>query len=305
MDKWTELHTAYLVSTLGTVSAAAQQLGVHRATVNRHIDTLEAALGTKLFQRHARGYTPTDAGRDMFEAAGRADEMFADLAGRIRGRADHLSGSLIVTALPEVAPLVMPAISAFVAAHPDMSPQFVADAQLARLEYGEAHVAIRAGPKPQEPDYVVLPFRRVRFGLYAHEDYARNHGLPRNETEFEHHRFVGPPGEVPKVPFSKWMGEHVPAESIVLQASHAQVVLAGVLNRLGLGFIAEHDAAVHDGLVPAIVPRDAWSVDTWIVTHVDLHRTAKVQEFLRCLTATTVAAPASQAPAPEAAEHAL
>ena len=47
---------------MGTVSGAAQALGVHHATVIRHIDALEGRLGVKLFQRHARGYTPTEAG---------------------------------------------------------------------------------------------------------------------------------------------------------------------------------------------------------------------------------------------------
>jgi len=36
MDQWDELHTAYWVARLGTVSAAAERLGVHRATVVRH-----------------------------------------------------------------------------------------------------------------------------------------------------------------------------------------------------------------------------------------------------------------------------
>src|SRR6056297_675065 len=87
MDYWMELRTALMVARLGTVSAAAEALGVHPATVNRHVETLEGAFGPPLFQRHARGYAPTDAGRDMLEAAGRADEMLADLAGRARGRA--------------------------------------------------------------------------------------------------------------------------------------------------------------------------------------------------------------------------
>ena len=32
--------------------------------------------------------------------------------------------------------------------------------------------------------------------------------------------------------------------------------------------------------------RDVWSVPLWIVTHVDLHRTFKVQEFVRFLKDT-------------------
>ena len=62
MDNWDEIRTAYQVARIGTVSGAAEALGVHHATVIRHIDALEASLGVKLFQRHARGYTPTEAG---------------------------------------------------------------------------------------------------------------------------------------------------------------------------------------------------------------------------------------------------
>ena len=37
MDNWDEVKTAYHVARLGTVSAAAEVLGVHHATVIRHI----------------------------------------------------------------------------------------------------------------------------------------------------------------------------------------------------------------------------------------------------------------------------
>ena len=49
MDKWAELRTAYQVAKLGTVSAAANALGFHRATVNRHIDALEEEMGARIF----------------------------------------------------------------------------------------------------------------------------------------------------------------------------------------------------------------------------------------------------------------
>jgi DNA-binding transcriptional LysR family regulator len=70
MDNWDEIRTAYQVARMGTVSGAAEVLGVHHATVIRHIDALEAALGAKLFQRHARGYTATEAGRTCCRSRG-------------------------------------------------------------------------------------------------------------------------------------------------------------------------------------------------------------------------------------------
>ncbi len=279
MKHWTELRTALMVARLGTISAAADALGVHRATVNRHVETLEAVFGARLFQRHARGYALTDAGRDMLEIAGRADEMFSDLAGRSRGKAGQLSGALIVTGLAGIAPLVMPALRDFTEAHPGIALEFVAGAQLARLEHGEAHVAIRAGAKPEEPDYVVTLFRRLRFGLYCSRTYAAHAGRP-DPQDLRGHRFVGSVSGPQHVPYANWMTAHVPPEALALHTTDLQVLHGAVCEGLGLGFVAEHDARVRPVLIEILPPADAWSVGLWVVTHVDLHRTTKVQAFL-------------------------
>ena len=42
IEAWDEIRTAYHVARAGTVSGAAAELGVHHATVIRHIDALEA-----------------------------------------------------------------------------------------------------------------------------------------------------------------------------------------------------------------------------------------------------------------------
>lgn len=44
MKNWDELRTAYEVAKHGTVTAAAESLGMQRATVIRHIDNLEREL---------------------------------------------------------------------------------------------------------------------------------------------------------------------------------------------------------------------------------------------------------------------
>ncbi len=293
-----ELRTALMVARLGTVSAAAEALGVHRATVNRHVETLEGAFGGPLFQRHARGYALTDAGRDMLEVAGRADEMFESLAGRARGKAGQLSGSLIVTALAGVAPLVMPAVRDFHLAHPRIALEFIAGAQLARLEYGEAHVAIRAGAKPDVPDYVVTLFRRLRFGLYASRGYIDRWG-EADPADLGGHRFVGAVCAQRTVPYAEWMNANVVPEALALRTTDPQVLHSAVCEGLGLGFIAEHDAGVRPDLVEVIPPDEAWSTALWIVTHVDLHRTAKVQALLSHLKVHASAQAAGRSATPQ------
>ncbi|MEM9137560.1 MAG: LysR family transcriptional regulator, partial [Cyanobacteria bacterium P01_F01_bin.42] len=79
MNNWNEIRTAYQVARLGTVSAAAEILGVHRSTVIRHIDTLEAIFDAKIFLRHAKGYTPTDLGFDLMRVARATEDQFGQL----------------------------------------------------------------------------------------------------------------------------------------------------------------------------------------------------------------------------------
>lgn len=274
------MRTALMVARLGTISAAATELGVHRATVNRHIQVLEKALATPLFLRHARGYRLTDAGREMLEVANRADEMFADFEGRSRGRKGQLSGELLVTALAEMAPLVMPIIQAMNRAYPEITVEYVADARLVRLEYGEAHVAFRAGPKPDVPDYVVLPYRQIRFGLYASHDYVERMGFPEGEM-FDGHAFVGNVGETSRLPYASWMDSTVSPSQLALRTKHSICIQAAIVAGLGLGFLPEFDAKRLPGLIEILPPNDVWSTNLWIVTHGDLHRTEKVQAFLR------------------------
>jgi len=254
MQYWTELRTALMLARLGTVSAAADALGVHRATVNRHIYALEAEFQAPLFQRHARGYTLTEMGSEMLEVVGRADEMFADLSGRSRAQAGQLSGNLVITALAGFAPLIMPAIRAFHLSHPDIKLKLDTGTELARLEHGEAHIAFRAGPKPDTLDYVVKPFKHVRFGIYASRDYISRRGKPEN-GDFTGHVFVGP----------------------------QDTISSAVNEGIAIGFIAEYEGAGNPDLVEILPPADEWSVPIWIVTHVDLHRTEKIQAFLNCV----------------------
>jgi len=113
MDNWDEIRTAYQVARLGTVSGAAEVLGVHHATVIRHIDALEGRLGVKLFQRHARGYTATEAGHDLMRVAQTTDDQLQQLEGRIKGRGNEVAGDLLVTSLVAFAPLLVPALTSF------------------------------------------------------------------------------------------------------------------------------------------------------------------------------------------------
>ncbi len=288
MENWDEIRTAYQVARLGTVSGAAEVLGVHHATVIRHIDALEKRLGSKLFQRHARGYTPTESGRDLLAVAQTTEEQFGQLASRIKGQGEEVAGEMVVTAITGVADLLTPVLAAYQAAHPKVVIRFLTDMRVFRLDYGEAHVAIRAGDTPQEPDNVVQPLGRMKNGLYAARSYIAANGMPASVEELAHHRFIGPDQPDSRAPFYRWLRERVPADRITLRITEPSANLAALEAGMGLGFCNSHYASTHPDLVEVMAPIPEWEAPLWIVTHVDLHRTLKVQSFLACLkTAAT------------------
>ncbi|NNK16058.1 MAG: LysR family transcriptional regulator [Sulfitobacter sp.] len=283
MENWDEIRTAYQVARMGTVSGAADVLGVHHATVIRHIDALEGRLGVKLFQRHARGYTATEAGEDLLRVAQATDDQFSQLAGRIKGRGSEVSGDLVVTSLASLSPLIAPLLADFQKLHKDVMVRFLTGERLFRLEYAEAHVAIRAGAPPDQPDNVVQPFILSPMAAYASRDYIAAYGMPKGSEDYANHRFVGPDREDSRAPFYVWLRENVPATSVTFRSSDQPAAEAAVMAGAGIGFFSQREGENHPDLVEVYPPRPEWMTQLWLVTHVDLHRTTKVQTLLKFL----------------------
>ena len=280
MENWDEIRTAFQVARLGTVSGAAEVLGVHHATVIRHIDALEKRLGVKLFQRHARGYTPTESGRDLLSVAQTTEEQFAHLVSRIKGQGETVSGELVVTSIAGIADLLTPVIVGFQEKYPDVRVRFLTDMRVFRLDYGEAHVALRAGNGPEEPDNVVQPLTRMKAGLYAARSYIERFGKPDSEADFDGHRFVCTDAEVTRAPFHRWLRATVHPDQIAYAATEPAALEQAVRQGAGIGFMISFRASEDPNLVEVIASKPDWESPLRIVTHVDLHRTRKVQAFL-------------------------
>lgn len=276
MEDWDGIRTALAVARAGTVSGGANSLGVHHATVIRHIDALEDRLGAKLFQRHPRGYSLTEAGQTLMEEASAADARFAQMAARIAGAGDRIEGEIVITALPDLTEMILPRLIDLMRAHPGLRLRYLTDIRLYRLDTGEAHIAIRAGDRPTEPDYVAQPLMSLHAALYGAPEYVEKVGLI---DDLRAHRFILPGTEARRAPAMRWLADQLAPENIVLVSNDFEARLAAIRAGLGLGWVAPWRA---DGLVE-VMTMSEWDSQFWLVTHVDLHRTAKVQAVLSAL----------------------
>nr|ANY57991.1 LysR transcriptional regulator [uncultured bacterium] len=132
----------------GSLTAASERLGFTQSALSKQIAALEAATGTRLFDRGPRGVEPTAAGSrlavrasvilDQYEVAHRElEDLPAPLGGRIA------LGGFPTTALR----LVPRAIARVRAGHPSVEVEFLESStpvQIRRLRAGRVDLAILA-----------------------------------------------------------------------------------------------------------------------------------------------------------------
>ena len=106
------------------------------------------------------------------------------------------------------------------------------------------------------------------------------HGLPTTEADLAQHKFIGPESPESRAPFYRWLREKVPPEAISFRITEPAANLEALKAGLGLGFCTTHFGKQNPDLIQIMPPRPEWAAPLWIVTHVDLHRTLKVQSFL-------------------------
>ncbi|MEM8498121.1 MAG: LysR family transcriptional regulator [Pseudomonadota bacterium] len=284
MDNWDEIRIAYAVAKLGTVSAAADALNVHRATVIRNINALEKALRAKVFIRHANGYSMTEAGKDLLTVAAITDEQFQNLFQRIKGVHSVIEGDLRITLLQPFTYLLFPAIERFQSSYPQVKVRVIETVNRLKLHYGEAHIAIRTGKRPESDDNFVSLFKRCSFGMFASPDYIKKHGKTIDlEAENLTHSFVCRDDE-PQTSFERWAEKHIPNKNMTLCFGKVGTGQEAINAGLGIGFLPKDLVDKrYPSLIEVYPPNPEWTVDNWIVTHKDVHHTEKVQAFLKVL----------------------
>ncbi len=280
LKDWQEIHIAYLVAKLGNLTAAAEVLNVHHATVLRHINSLEKRLDTRLFYRSNKGYTLTEAGIQLLSVAESTQDHFNQLFMRLQGMDKRITGCLTVTTVTSMAPVMTRWLADFQRQYPQVDLNLIANKRILKLEHGEAHIGIRFGSKPTEPDYVVQHVSAMENSLYASPSYLKQYGGMKTLKSIKGHHFISINQYLPYVSFMKWLQETVPEEKIRFQASEFNTMLDAARAGLGISpatcWIADRDT----NLVRMLDPPREWKLDMWLVTHRDMHRTSKVQAFL-------------------------
>lgn len=280
------MRTAMVLSRHGTVRSAAAELNVHRATVTRHIDALEDALATKLFLRHKDGYTLTSDGKALHQLAESTDRLMERFVQDTTERNETLTGALTITCLVGTAPELLKCTKFFCEDHPAVNVRILAENKRLRLELGEADIAVRTGPRPRHPDYVVLPYRSKEVGLFGHRSYFARHAQPGSTAEFAQHWFVGVESNDGFIDVVKRF--RIPRQALSLVTNDPMIAIDAIRSGFGLGQAGIRESEADCDLIRVLPRLTVSQQNAWLVTHVDLHRSRLVQAFLEHLRGADV-----------------
>jgi DNA-binding transcriptional LysR family regulator len=150
------LRTLEAVARLGSVSAAARELGCTQSAASQHLAALERDAGVVLVDRGSRPLRPTPAGAAVLERARVVLDGFAALDATLSDLREATRGVLRVAAFPgAVATFLPPAIRELTRHHPRVTVEVTAlepDDATAALRAGDVDVAVLHRPRGDRPD---------------------------------------------------------------------------------------------------------------------------------------------------------
>lgn len=273
-----------MIAKLGSVSAAAKALDLHRATVMRHVDSLEEQMATRLFIRNDKGYIATEAGQQILRVGDVTEQQFQSLAAQLGKSEEDMQGTLRITSLDEALPVLLPVIEEYQRRYPAMKVEFIGDIKNFDLEYGEADIAIRSGSQPTTPDNIVWPLKTFDIVYAAAPDYIARHGKPSNAAEMQQHRFISMSSRPTFMGWNEWLYEHLPDACMALRVSSGKAMQEAMYAGYGIGFTFADDTSRRKDLVELYTP-EVWQISIWCLVHRDVYPMNKVKHFVSLLKA--------------------
>ncbi|WP_455222391.1 LysR family transcriptional regulator [Kaarinaea lacus] len=188
MDRFENMDTFVRVVEAGSISGAADRMGVTKSAVSRRLKELEEHLGVQLFHRTTRRMNLTETGHAFYQQSLRIleDVLEAELAAsQAHG---ELQGSLKVALPQSFGNLHMgPAISEFLKAHPRIEFDLDFNDREVDLIQEGFDLAIRIAMLP-DSSLIARRLAAITTVMCASPDYLKQMGTPETPDDLINHQ---------------------------------------------------------------------------------------------------------------------
>lgn len=268
-ENWDDYRFLLAVARRGTVSAAAQDLGVDHATVIRRVDRLEKDLGVALFSRRPTGYELTAPGKRVLALADSVESAILSGHGMLGQLSDQPAGTVRIGA-PDgfgsyfLAPRLVPLIERY----PDLDVQLVATARLFSLAKREAELAISLRP-PEEGRLLVRKLTDYELKIYGSETYLGKKAPIRSRADLVHHRFTGYIEELLFTPELDYLSLVCERRQVCMRSGNLIAQLQATVAGIGLAILPCFMAKWRRDLVPVLGDEFSLTRSFWLLMHED------------------------------------
>ncbi len=198
MDRLATMATFAKVAKYSSFTAAADELGISRALVSRHVTDLEAHFGVRLLNRTTRSVTPTEAGQRYYELCTRVlaeiragEETITTIKSELEGNISVLCPKLIGNFD------ISEALTDFCVANPKIKIQLdIGEISANPYDFLEKGYDICIQPnKIRDSEIVVKKIGEIHYALVASPSYLAERGEPQTYKELLDHDCLTQPGE--------------------------------------------------------------------------------------------------------------
>jgi DNA-binding transcriptional LysR family regulator len=289
MDKWTQIEFFLQVAELGSLSKAAERLGMSSAAASRCLTALEERLSARLIERTTRRLWLTDAGHEYQRrcAAIMAEVAEADAAA---GEATvNPTGTLRVTASVSFASIyIAPALCEFHQRYPNVNVQIVAANRYPDFIEAGIDIAIRTREYEADSGITVRKLAETRRVLAATPAYLARRGTPMTPDALAGHDLLvyNLANDPYVLHFQRGAKKQSVAIRSVLDANEGQVIRAAALADLGIliqPLYIIHADIVAGKLVPVLTDWRLPALTINIAYQSRRHQPAKIRVFTEFL----------------------
>ena len=286
MDRWTEIELFVQVAELGSLSRAAEALGLSNAAASRHLAALEERLAARLVQRNTRRLFLTDVGDAFYRRCKPLLGELHDAEIEVNEAVIKPTGLLRVTSSLSFAMIVIaPLLPDFTARYPDLRLEVVVSNRYPDLLENGIDVAIRNREFESDSAITVRRLAETKRVLAASPQYLQQHGTPRTPDELAKHRLLiyNLANQPHQLRFTRnGAVTSVPVQGL-LEANDGQVLRAAALKHLGVlvqPMYILYDDVVAGRLVPVLQDWELPRLTINIAYPTRRHLPAKVRCFV-------------------------
>ncbi|MDH5670676.1 MAG: LysR family transcriptional regulator [Myxococcales bacterium] len=275
---WEHLQTFVAVARTGSLTAAAEQLGISQPTAGRHMRALEEALGVALFVRHSRGLELTEAGAALATDGAEIESRMHAAFRRGAGQPADLSATVRISAAEPIGVhAIAPTLAKLRDELPEVTLELAIDNSPANLSRRDADLAIRMF-RPSQLDLVATRVGEVELGLFASQDYLKRHGAPGGVDALIEggggHTFIGMDRDPAWHRFIAELG--IAAERFAYRSDNILAQMQAVRDGIGIGVMHAPLAARSKDLRWVLPELPIPPLEIWLVMHRELRGHAAV-----------------------------